>query len=146
MRSTTLIFAAVVLGCSAAAEDPIAEAKQVIKSHEEFTGAGNLEGIVSNAADDIVVLTAGAPIVEGIAAFEQFYSGLLRMGQWDFSHVYEGEQAVGNLVLLHGVSEGTVTPPNMEPSPFINNFMLVLRRDEDGTMKVWRAAFAPSSE
>ena len=48
------------------------EAKTVIASYEKYTKAGDLDGVVSNAAEGIVLLAPEAPLLEGKAAFRQF--------------------------------------------------------------------------
>jgi ketosteroid isomerase-like protein len=124
--------------------DPIAEAKAVLASHEQYAMAGDLDGVMSNVATDIVVLAAGAPLIEGRDAFEQFYGAFLAMGDHDFGHDYSGAEAVSEIVILHGVSRGRIDPPDGEPMAFENNFLHMLRRDHDGRLRVWRAAFAPA--
>ena len=120
------------------------EAKAVIASHEQFTKAGDLDGIMTNVADDIVMFAPDAPLVQGSDAFREFYTGLLGLGQWDFRHDYEGAEVIGDTVLLHGIARGTLTPNDGDTTPLANNFLLVLRRQADGKLRVWRGAFAPS--
>ncbi len=124
-------------------ETAIAAAKAVIRSHEEFAGAGDLPGVMSNIADDVVLLTAGAPLVQGAQAFEAFYAQLLAMGRWLFGHDYHGAEIVGDTVFLHGVAKGSLTAADAA-TDFANNFLHVLRPGSDGRLRVWRAAFAPA--
>ena len=124
--------------------DPVAEAKAVIRSHEEFAMAGDLDGVLTNVADDIVVLAGGVPLVEGRDAFREFYRAIVDMGEQDFGHDYSGAEAIGDLVVLHGISRGTITH-GAEVIPFENNFIHTLRRGDDGRFRIWRAAFAPAS-
>ena len=125
--------------------DAVAGAKDVIRSHEQFAKAGDLDGVLSNVADDIVLLTPGAPLVQGTAAFRDMYRALFEMGQWDFTHHYDGAAVAGDVIVLHGVARGTLTPAGGQPSAFANNFMLILKPGPDGRFKVWRGAFAPSA-
>ena len=120
------------------------EAKAVMASHEQFAKAGDLDGIMTNVADDIVMLTPDAPLVQGSDAFRKFYAGLLGLGRWDFGHDYEGAAVVSDTVLLHGIARGTLTLNDGDTTPLANNFLLVLRRQADGKLRVWRGAFAPS--
>lgn len=126
--------------------DVISEAKGVVSSHEEYAMGGNLDGVMSNVADDIVVLAGGVPLVNGKAAFRDFYAGLMASGSQEFGHDYTGGEALGeDVVVLHGVSRGTLTTNEGHVSEFSNNFVHVLRRAEDGRFKLWRATFAPDS-
>ncbi len=122
----------------------IDEAKTVIASHEQFAKAGDLDGIMTNVADDVVMLAPDAPLVQGRDAFREFYTGLLGLGQWDFGHDYEGTEVVDDTVLLHGIARGTLTLNDGDTTPLANNFLLVLRRQADGRLRFWRGAFAPS--
>lgn len=126
--------------------DVISEAKGVVSSHEEFAMAGNLDGVMSNMADDIVVVASGVPLVNGKAAFRDFYAGMMASGSQEFGHDYNGGEAIGDdVVVLHGVSRGTLTTNEGLVSEFSNNFVHVLRRAEDGRFRLWRATFAPDS-
>ncbi len=124
--------------------NPVTEAKAVIQSHEEFAKAGDLDGVMTNIADGVVMLTAGASLIEGKEALREFYGGLLAAGRLDFGHDYSGAEVLGDAVVLHGVSRGTVTSPEGEVTSFTNNFIHVLRREADGKLRAWRAAFAPA--
>lgn len=125
--------------------DPVGSAKEVVASHERFAAAADLDGVMSNSADDIVVLIPDAPLVKGKQAFREFYTTLLALGRWEFGHDYEGAVATGDVVVLHGVARGTLTPAGGEPAAFANNFLLVLKNQPDGKFRLWRISFAPSA-
>lgn len=124
--------------------DEIEAAKAVIASHEQLSRAGDLVGVLTNIADDIVLVVPGTPLVEGKKAFEAVYSSLFGMGRWDFEHDYSGAEVVGDVVILHGVARGTFTPNEGDASPIENNFLLLLKRSGD-SFKVWRGGFGPAS-
>lgn len=124
--------------------DEISAAKAVIASHEDLSRAGDLAGVLTNIADDIVLIVPNTPLVEGKSAFEEVYANMFGMGQWDFKHHYSGEDVIGDVVVLYGVARGTFTPTDGDSSPIKNNFLIALKRIGD-TFKVWRGAFAPAS-
>lgn len=121
------------------------DARAVITSHEQYARAGDLDGVMTNIAEDVVLLAGGTPLVEGTEAFREYYAGLFRMGCWDFDHDYRGGEIVGDTVFLHGVAEGTLTSEEGVVTKLANNFIHVLRLGNDGRLRVWRAAFAPAS-
>ncbi len=126
------------------ASDAISEAKDVVTSHEQFAMENDLAGVMSNIAEDTVVLAYGASLIDGKAAFRDFYNGLLSSGRQVFGHDYTGEEAIGDdVVVLHGVSRGTFTTNDGDVSEFSNSFIHVLKRGQDGKFKIWRASFAP---
>jgi ketosteroid isomerase-like protein len=125
--------------------DPVASARAVLSSHEQAVKAADLDAIVANAAEDIVVMVPGAPLMEGRDAVRQFYTQFLATGSTEFQHHFAGEQVVGQAVVVHGVAQGTTTGADGTVTPFENNFMMVLKPDAAGQMKIWRVAFAPTS-
>jgi ketosteroid isomerase-like protein len=68
-------------------------AKAVIASHEQLCRDGDLAGVLTNIADDVVLVVPNTPLVAGKAAFEQVYSNLFSMGRWDFEHDYSGAES-----------------------------------------------------
>ncbi len=143
MKNLAFIFLCVATQC-ACASDVISEAKDVVTSHEHFAVANNLDGVMTVAADDIVVMAYGVPLIEGKEAWRKFYGELLSSGRQVFGHDYTGEEAIGgDVVVLHGVSRGTFTTNEGDVSGFSNNFIHVLRRGADGKFRIWRASFAP---
>ncbi len=126
--------------------EPIEAAKAVVSTHEQCVRDGDLDGILENIAEDVVILVEAAPLIEGKAAFREFYSSLLGMGAWDFDHDYHGADVVGDSVILYGVAKGVLTPPGEEPGSFANNFLHVFKEQADGNFRMWRVAFASSGE
>ena len=146
-RTPLLSICLIILACASTKipqNSPIDEAKAVVQSHERFARSGELDAIMSNVAEDIVVLAADTPLIKGKAAFRDLYAGYLKAGTSDFGHEYEGAEVVAGTVLLHGVARGNVIPSSGQPSPFANNFILVLKRQPTGKFQFWRIAFAPS--
>jgi ketosteroid isomerase-like protein len=125
--------------------DLVADAKAVLAAHEDAVKAADLESIVANAAEDVVVLVPGAPLIEGRDAVRAFYQQLLAAGSGEFKHEYSGQEVIGDAVVLHGVARGVMPGPDGEALPFANNFILVMKKDGAGKMKFWRVAFAPSA-
>lgn len=143
-----LVFLALFVSSCATAPagrpTPVDEAKLVVQSHERYARSGDLDAIMSNAAEDIVVLAPNMPLIQGKAAFREFYASLLKAGSFDFGHDYSGAALVADTVLLHGVARGTFTPTGAQPNQFANNFILVLRKQPGGKYQFWRIAFGPS--
>lgn len=118
----------------------IERAEAVMAAHDGAAKAGDLEAVMENVADDVVVLAPGMPVVQGRAAFRTFYEGMLQT-TWDAAHHMSGAEQAGDVVVLHGVASGTMTPPGGEPVPVANNFLILLKPDSTGAYKIWRAAF-----
>ncbi len=145
MRKLALVLLCFVLAC--ANRNPTQDAKDMMKSHEEYAKASDLDGVMTNVADDIVAFVPGFPLVEGKEAFKEFYAGLLAMASLDdFGHDYHGIEITGDTVVLHGVAKGTQTSKDGTSTEFANNFLLVLKYQPDGKIKFWRIAFVPNSQ
>ena len=144
MRLSILVLICLLIGC--ATRHPIEDAKAVVKSHEQFSKAGKLDDIMSNFADDVVMLVPGMPLVKGKDAVGKFYAGMLTMGKSEFIHEYDGAEIVGDAVILHGIAKGTTTRLDSSVVHYANNFILTFKYQPDGKMKLWRGAFAPSSQ
>lgn len=106
----------------------IEEAKRIVRSHEKAVAAQDMSAILSNMADDSVFLAPDVPLVEGHDSLQALYEDMFAIGDWEFGHDYSDASEVGDLVFLHGVARGTLTPNNGDPSPFANNFMITMRK------------------
>jgi ketosteroid isomerase-like protein len=144
MKTSIILFLCLLTGC--ATRNPVEEAKAVVRSHEEFSKAGNLDGVMSNMADDVVLLAPGVPLIKGKEACRNFYAAALAMGRGEFTHDYHGAEVAGDLVVLYGFAHGTMTRPDSTSVPLANNFILMLKYQPDGKLKMWRGAFAPASQ
>lgn len=143
-----ILLAVLTASCATAAAvpdaSPVDEARLVVESHERFARAGDLDAIMSNIADDIVMLVPNMPLVQGRVAFREYYASLLKTGRFDFAHMYAGAATAGDTVVLHGTARGTFTPNGAAPDRFMNNFILVLQKQADGKYRFLRIASASS--
>ena len=144
MKLFVLLLACFLLGCSS--RYPVEDAKAVLKSHEEYSKAGNLDGVMGNMADDVVGLVPGMPLFKGKDACRAFYSNVFKMGKSEGTHEYQGADIVGDVVVLYGVVHGKMTGPDSTVTALANNFILALKYQPDGKIKLWRIAFAPSAQ
>ena len=146
MRKLALVVLCFVLAC--ANRDPIQDALNTMKSHEDYVKTLNLEGVMTNMADDVVALGTGIPLIVGREAFEEFYAGFFAnvSSVEEFSHNYLGTEIIGNIVFLHGTATGKITNKDGTTLELVNNFFLVLKYQPDGRIKIWRNAVALSSQ
>ena len=144
MRKLALVVLCFVLAC--ANRDPIQDALNTMKSHEDYVKTLNLEGVMTNMADDVVVLAI--PLIVGREAIEEFYAGFFAnlSSVEEFSHNYLGTEIIGNIVFLHGTATFKGTNKDGTTLEMVNNFFLVLKYQPDGRIKIWRNAVAVSSQ
>ena len=143
MRKLAFILLCVVFACTN--RDPIQDALNTMKSHEDYVKTLNLEGVMTNMADDVVVLAI--PLIVGREAIEEFYAGFFAnlSSVEEFSHNYLGTEIIGNIVFLHGTAIFKGTNKDGTTLEMVNNFFLVLKYQPDGRIKIWRNAVAVSS-
>ena len=143
MRKLAFILLCVVFACTN--RNPIQDAKNTMKSHEDYVKTLNLEGVMTNMADDVVVLAI--PLIVGREAIEEFYAGFFAnlSSVEEFSHNYLGTEIIGNIVFLHGTATFKGTNKDGTTLEMVNNFFLVLKYQPDGRIKIWRNAVAVSS-
>lgn len=125
MKHIAILFCLFVIGCTG--RNPIQEGKDVNKAHEDYVKGRNLDGILSNTADDIVVLTPGVALMKGKQAVREFYTGNFGMGKSEFVHEYEGAEVVGDAVVLHGLAKGKLTRADGSVTEFANNFIITMK-------------------
>lgn len=118
----------------------IAKARAVLLAYDAALNAGDLDAVMKHVAADVVMLAPGTRLVEGKAAFRRFFQGLLKVS-WSAAHRISRVELAGDVVILHGVASGTMTPPGGEPVPVANGFLILLKPDADGAYRIWRAAF-----
>lgn len=51
---------------------------------------------------------------------------------------YSAAEEMGDTVIFHGIARGSLTPPEGDPVPLADNFILTLKRDESGIFRFWR--------
>jgi uncharacterized protein (TIGR02246 family) len=102
-------------------------------------GAGDAAGIAALYLPDAHVLPPQAPAVEGRAAIQQFFAGLLGAYQVTIAVNSEEIEGRGDLAYARGhyTMEGTPKAAGAPPLREEGKFLEVLRRQPDGT---WRMA------
>jgi len=143
MKYPVLFLCLFVLGCSS--RQPLQEATAVIRSHEAFLKAGNLDSVLSNMTDDVVGVIPGMPMVKGKDAFRIYYATSFKSGRTDIAYDIQGAEAEGSAVIVHGFAEGTLTLPDTTMIPLAENFLMVLKEQPDGRLKLWRVASSPGA-
>lgn len=103
---------------------------------------GALDVFISLGTDDVVMLAPDQPAVVGKDAVREFYRGSYGTFTIDMRHASIETQAVGDLVVSRGDGRGTLMPKaGGQPMAFDNKYVMLFRRQADGSLKVWRVAF-----
>jgi len=123
----------------------VERAKAVMAAHDRAANSGDLDAVMANIDDEIVALAPDRSLLEGRESFRAFYAEMLEHswpGTGDVAHHFSGAEENGSVVVLHGVAKGCLRPPGRVPVAVANNFLILLKPDETGAYKIWRAAFS----
>jgi uncharacterized protein (TIGR02246 family) len=145
------VFAAAVIAvtCSQAededttttADDMVAVARMV-SSFDTFAANEDIESFLAYVADDAVMLPPGEPAIVGKGAIRDWYTVFYANFSNDMTHESLEVDAFRDIIVARGNATGALTPKaGGEPMPFDNKYLFILKRQEDGKLQVWRAAF-----
>ena len=98
--------------------------------------AKNADSLVKNFyAEDCQVLPPNLPMVQGQSAVREFWQGLFGMGLSNISLEPTKVDASGDLAYEIGKYELEIQPPSGEPVRDNGKYVVVYRRQADGSLK-----------
>ena len=114
---------------------------RLVAELDRITRAEDLEAFLTYVAEDCVLLAPDQPAVVGKDAIRDVYRGLYDALDMELTH-HPGETLVyGDLVVHRGTATGTATPVGGTPMALDNKYLFVLLRQDDGALRIWRAAY-----
>lgn len=137
----------VLAGCSGpgsqAGYSPEADFETVAAMVTEFDRCareGDLETFVSYSTENIVWMPPNEPSVVGKEAVRAWYANFYGMFDIEMTHELLESHTFGDVVIGRGDATETLTPKaGGSPMSLSAKFLFVLRRQPDGSLKVWRA-------
>lgn len=149
-RSVGLLLAAgAALACSAAgdqgttttADDMIAVAR-LLATVDRIQAEADLDGFLGLVSEDAVYMPPDEAAVVGRRAIAEWYREFYDTIQMDVTHEPLEIDVFGAVIIHRGNARGTLTPKNGgEPIPFDNKYLMVIKKQPDGSLKIWRAMF-----
>jgi uncharacterized protein (TIGR02246 family) len=146
-----LAYAALVaflpaMGCTQAVDhDPITTGPEVeavrvwFEQYNAAINAGVLDQWTTFVADDAVILPPDEPPIIGMDAIRSRYAAVFNAYSFQFTGRLEEITVAGRLAVVRATIEETVTPTSGgEPTELRGAWLLVLRRQPDGSWKLWR--------
>ena len=126
-----------------ASQADVAAVTAMLATMDSCARTGALDRFMSLSTDDVVMLAPDQPAVVGKAAVREVYRGLYTTLNLEMHHQPPVETyAVGDLVIARGDAGGTATPKAGGTAVTMNNkFLMLFRRQADGSLKAWRVAF-----
>ena len=117
--------------------------KITIKAFNE----GNIENYIALIADDAVWMPPGVGAIVGKDAIRDWYKGFMPNNQFDIDILTESTESHGEFAFQRVVMKGTITS-KQGGEPFHHNAMAlnVLRKQADGTWKIWKSIWNRNRE
>ncbi len=101
--------------------------------------AGDVEIWATLRADDMVHFPPDAPPIVGLDGFRPVAEGLFRENTIALNARADEVIVAGDLAVMRASFEETITPKDEgEPTEIAGNWLIVLRKQADGSWKVWR--------
>jgi len=141
--------AAIAITCSRAAQNPatttaddMTAVARMVSSFDTFAADADIESFLAYLADDAVMMPPGEPAVVGKNAIREWYTVFYENFNNDMTHESLEVDAFGDIIIARGNATGVLTPKaGGEAIPFNNKYLFVIKRKDDGSLQVWRAAF-----
>jgi ketosteroid isomerase-like protein len=147
-RLAALVSAVLMAACGhpapqlapASAAD-VAAVARTVATFDSCARTGALDVFMGYSADDIVALMPDQPAMVGKEAVREFYRDFYGSFDVEMQHAPVETDVIGDLVISRGAASGSLTPKaGGQPMPFNNKYLMIFRRQGDGSLKVWRVA------
>ena len=145
-----VIIAVMIPGCTTSGQiDPDlvrSEVEAIFAEYAATANAEDTEGWIALWDVDGIQMPPGAPAVYGRDAIYQRVKPVHQMMDFDgFSITVEEVEAAGPWVYARGVYTVSITPKAGGETNRINGkYLTIFRRQQDGTLKIYRDCFNPS--
>jgi uncharacterized protein (TIGR02246 family) len=108
---------------------------------------GNLEKYVALIADDAVWIPLEGSTLFGKDAIQKWYEAVFPSYQFNVNFTTESTEIHGEFAFQYQVYKGIVTPKQGGGSLHLNNrALVVLRKQADGTWKIWKSIWNRNQE
>ncbi len=105
---------------------------------DRLAAEGEPAELIELVADDAVILPPGEPALVGKRAIAERYRRLRNRFQLEITHEVLEVDRFGDVILSRGKIRGALAPDSDPPIPLDGKYLLVLRRDGDGSLRLWR--------
>lgn len=145
----TLVLLLILTSCSQESKQSsylnasdIKAVEHLIAEFDRCARDSDLDTFLSYSMDDVVSLAPSEPAIVGKDVMRPWYKNFYATFDIDMKHEPIETHSFGDVVIHRGNAKGTITPKTGgEPIHLNNKYLLVLRRQTDGSLKIWRAVF-----
>jgi ketosteroid isomerase-like protein len=149
--SILAILAAVVIAVTCAREgeesagttpEDIVAVNRMLVSLDGIAAEADLESFLGYVSDDAVFMPPDEPTVVGKQAIRDWYAGLYERFALELTHEPRETDAFGDIIIHRGNATGRMAPrAGGEPISFDNKYLFVIKKQPDGSLRIWRAIY-----
>ncbi|NIN71704.1 MAG: DUF4440 domain-containing protein [Gemmatimonadetes bacterium] len=144
-----LLTVGAALACSAAGdrgttttEDDMIAVARLLATVDRIQAEADLDEFLGIISEDAVYMPPDEAPVVGRRAIAEWYRNFYEIIQMDVTHEPLEVDVFGAVIIHRGNAHGTLTPKNGgEPIPFDNKYLMVFKKQPDGSLEIWRAMF-----
>ncbi len=149
-QHTIAAFAAIIVSfvaCTSAnrpvstQEDMVAVSRMLV-TLDRLAADGDLDEFLTYVSDDAVFMPPDEPAIIGKTQIGAWYESLYEGFHLEMSHEPLETDVFGRLIIHRGNATGMLEPKDgAAPKAFDNKYLFVIRKDADGSLKIWRAVY-----
>jgi ketosteroid isomerase-like protein len=122
-------------------KDMVAVSRMLV-TLDRLAADGDLDGFLAYVSDDAVFMPPDEPAIIGKTQIGAWYGTLYEGFHLEMSHEPLETDVFGGLIIHRGNATGTLDPKGgAAPMAFDNKYLFVIRKDADGSLKIWRAIY-----
>jgi ketosteroid isomerase-like protein len=122
-------------------EDMVAVSRMLV-TLDRLVADGDLQGLLEYVSEDAVFMPPDEAAIIGRRQIGARYRALDAAFNLEVSHEPLETDVFGGIIINRGNANGTLQPPSgAAPTTFDTKYLFVIRRDPEGTLKIWRAIF-----
>jgi ketosteroid isomerase-like protein len=122
-------------------EDMVAVSRMLV-TLDRLAADGDVEGFLQYVSDDAVFMPPDEAAIIGKTQIGAWYRALYEGSNLEMSHEPLETDVFGRIIIHRGNSTGMLEPKNgAAPMAFDNKYLFVIRKEADGSLKIWRAIY-----
>jgi ketosteroid isomerase-like protein len=129
-------------GVTRQAEADVEAVEAVVVELDKITTEGDLEALLGYLTEDVVSLPPGEPAIVGKEALRSHHRPLFEAFEIDIVRQPVETTPLGEVVIQWGNGIGSFRPKaGGDAIPLDQKYLYVLKKQSDGSFKIWRAIF-----
>ena len=125
-----------------ASDADVLAVQELVAELDRCARQADLEAFLAWSTDDVISMAPNEPPIVGKDAVERWYRNFYATFDINMTHDPLETHAYADLLIHRGHATGTLIPKaGGDAIEFDNKYLFVLLRQDDGSLKIWRAVF-----